>query len=289
MRCMSRGGSLAVLALGTGLLIAMPAAVATNDAFTPTAAPALSSDGSGLHLNAVDCSSPGNCVAVGTDAGSGAIDVESNGSWTAVPLTAQTGAPHSAGVVNVRVQVSSGISSAITPADRYTYVAPPVVTNVSPPKGTRHGGTKVTITGHGLSGATKVKFGAVAGTQVKVRSASTIVVTAPPHSAGQVDVRVVTQGGTSKTSKNDTFALPDLTAGSGKLSSGGQERRHGEAYAECSATTVRSLNSGGPSNVSAISSRTGPRSTCRCGSSSRARASASLSKVTTMYTVQGSF
>ncbi len=112
---------------------------------------------------------------------------------------------HAAGVVDVRVLIGGGVSSAITPTDHYTYVAPPVVTNISPAKGTRHGGTKVTITGHHLSGATKVKFGAVAGTQVKVQSAGTIVVTAPPHSAGEVDVRVVTKGGTSRTSKNDTF------------------------------------------------------------------------------------
>ena len=105
----------------------------------------------------------------------------------------------------MRVQIGGGVSSAITLADRYTYAARPVVTNVSPGKGTKHGGTKVTITGHHLSGATKVKFGAAAGTHVKIVSAGTIVVTAPAHSAGEVDVRVVTPGGTSKTNKDDTF------------------------------------------------------------------------------------
>ncbi|HTW20835.1 MAG TPA: IPT/TIG domain-containing protein [Mycobacteriales bacterium] len=112
---------------------------------------------------------------------------------------------HAAGVVNVRVLTGGGVKSSVTAADHYTYVDRPVVTNVSPAKGTHHGGNKVTITGHHLSGATKVKFGGAAVGHVKVLSAGSIVVTAPAHSVGQVDVRVVTKGGTSKADKNDAY------------------------------------------------------------------------------------
>jgi len=146
----------------------------------------------GLHLANV------TAVTFGGKAGTGLHVI------SASRLTVRAPA-HAAGVVNVRVTAGGGASSAVTPADHYTYVAAPVVSALSPAKGTRHGGTRVTITGHNLSGATKVKFGSAAGAQLKIRSASTIVVTAPSHAAGQVDVRVVTDGGTSATSKNDTF------------------------------------------------------------------------------------
>jgi hypothetical protein len=46
----------------------------------------------------------------------------------------------------------------------------PAVTGVSPASGTTAGGTTVTITGSGFTGATKVVFGAVAATSYTVVS-----------------------------------------------------------------------------------------------------------------------
>jgi hypothetical protein len=111
---------------------------------------------------------------------------------------------HAAGTVDVRVQVGSENSATVT-ADRFTYVAAPVVTGVSPAKGTHRGGTKVTITGKHLTGATKVEFGSARGSHVKVVSAGKITVTSPQHATGKVDVRVVTAGGTSAKRSADVY------------------------------------------------------------------------------------
>jgi hypothetical protein len=112
---------------------------------------------------------------------------------------------HVAGVVDVRLKTAGGASSPVVSADRFTYVAPPTVTDVSPARGTHKGGTTVTIIGSHLSGATKVTFGGALGTHVKVTSATKMVVTSPAHPTGNVDVRVTTKGGTSRTTSNDRF------------------------------------------------------------------------------------
>ncbi|MEO6115852.1 MAG: IPT/TIG domain-containing protein, partial [Pseudolysinimonas sp.] len=53
------------------------------------------------------------------------------------------------------------------------------------------GGTPVTITGTGFTGATSATFGGVAGTSFVVVNDTTITVVTPPHAAGAVDVVVV--------------------------------------------------------------------------------------------------
>ena len=88
---MRRAWGVSLVALFAALLVGMPAA-ASNTAFTASRAPGIDGVATGLRLNAVDCSSPGNCVAVGSQNGSGAIDVEKAGKWKAVTLSARTGA-----------------------------------------------------------------------------------------------------------------------------------------------------------------------------------------------------
>lgn len=75
--------------------------------------------------------------------------------------------------------------------------ARPAVRTVSPAAGPVTAGTVVTITGTALTGASKVLFGTSPGSRVSVLSSTRLRVTAPAHSAGLVDVRVVTRGGTS--------------------------------------------------------------------------------------------
>lgn len=65
----------------------------------------------------------------------------------------------------------------------------PVVTGLSPAVGKTSGGVVVTITGTGLTGASKVLFGTKAGTKLKVTSDTQLQVTAP-SGAGTVDVKV---------------------------------------------------------------------------------------------------
>jgi hypothetical protein len=56
--------------------------------------------------------------------------------------------------VDVRVTTTGGTSAAVA-GDRFTYVAAPAVTSISPTSGPAAGGTSVTITGTGFYGVRK--------------------------------------------------------------------------------------------------------------------------------------
>ena len=105
----------------------------------------------------------------------------------------------SAGVVNITVQTPAG-TSATSSADQFTYVIlAPAVTGVSPNTGTSDGGTTVTITGTGLSGATGVLFGTTPAQGFTVNPDGTITAVSPAGVAGVVDITVQSPGGTSPT------------------------------------------------------------------------------------------
>ena len=76
----------------------------------------------------------------------------------------------------------------------------PVVSSITPVQGPTIGGTVVTVTGSGFTGATAVNFGSNPGTGVTVTSPTTLTVISPPHSAGSVPVTVTAPSGTSSTS-----------------------------------------------------------------------------------------
>ena len=81
------------------------------------------------------------------------------------------------------------------------YIAPPIVSAVSPSSGTTLGGTTVTITGSALTGATAVTFGGQPATGITVNSATSITATTPATvpagTPGAVSVLVTTPGGTN--------------------------------------------------------------------------------------------
>ena len=120
---------------------------------------------------------------------------------------------HAAGIVNVTVTTPGGTSTPVT-GDKFTYVALPTVTTVSPNSGPTAGSTLVTVTGTGFTGATAVKFGATAGSSLIVVSNTKITVKSPVHAAGIVNVTVTTHGGTSALVTGDKFtyvAAPTVT------------------------------------------------------------------------------
>jgi Tfp pilus assembly protein PilV len=78
------------------------------------------------------------------------------------------------------------------------------VTSITPDFGPVAGGTSVTITGVGFTGATAVNFGSTPATNVSVANDTTITATSPPGT-GAVDVTVVTPAGTSPTNALDLF------------------------------------------------------------------------------------
>ncbi|MDO9326178.1 MAG: PGF-pre-PGF domain-containing protein [Methanoregula sp.] len=86
--------------------------------------------------------------------------------------------------------------------------AMPTVSNISPGSGPVAGGTSVTITGIGFTGATNVTFGSTAATSfTKVTAAddSQIIAIAPAGTAGTVNVTVTNPYGTSAISIADQY------------------------------------------------------------------------------------
>lgn len=102
----------------------------------------------------------------------------------------------------------------------------PSVRSLSARSGSTSGGTRVVIHGSHFIHVTAVRFGGLSGRAVSVTSSTRLTVLTPTHSAGVVDVRIVTRSGTSRTHPADRFAFvapPRVSALSpnGGLPSGG--------------------------------------------------------------------
>ncbi len=111
---------------------------------------------------------------------------------------------HAAGAVSVTVTTPAGASPA-TAAAKFAYIAPPVVKKLSPKNGPATGGTPVTISGEGFSGASTVSFGETPAQKVTVNSATSITAISPEHALGTVDVTVTGPYGASAISSHDRF------------------------------------------------------------------------------------
>ncbi len=122
----------------------------------------------------------------------------------ATTITAVTPA-HAAGLVDVSVTVPAGTGTGI---GLYTYAAAPTVTSVSPAGGPIIGGTAVTITGTGFTGATSVTFGGTAAVSFNVVNSTTITATTPAHAFGLVDVAVTAFGGSGTGAGLYTYVAP---------------------------------------------------------------------------------
>ncbi len=122
---------------------------------------------------------------------------------------------HAAGAVDVRVKTKGGTSPSSKDA-RFTFVAPPgppappsgqpTVTALAPAGSSTSGGARVTVTGSGFTSATSVTFGGVAGTSLAVQSPTRLLVTAPAHVAGDVDLVVTGPLGSSATGPASRFS-----------------------------------------------------------------------------------
>ncbi len=123
-------------------------------------------------------------------------------SFTVVSDTQLTAvSPAGSGTVDVTVTAPSGTSGA-NPGDQFTYLA---VTGLNPTTGAAAGGYTIQVIGSGFTGATTVRFGANAGTDLLVApDGNSLTVKVPPGS-GTVDVTVTTPLGTSPTVPADQF------------------------------------------------------------------------------------
>ncbi len=92
--------------------------------------------------------------------------------------------------------------------------APPQIEAVDPPCGPMTAATGVTITGSGFTGATAVRFGAAAATNVVVVNDTQITCTAPSSAQSHtVDVTVTTPAGTSALTGGDTYSYLPVVLG----------------------------------------------------------------------------
>jgi len=106
--------------------------------------------------------------------------------------------------VLVTVITGAGGPSPLTGRSRYTYVPPPIVTKISPDKGTRSGGTLVNITGNNLFAPVEVHFGTESA-GIKEIISSTELEVISPRGSGTVYVTVTTASGTSPGTRADRF------------------------------------------------------------------------------------
>jgi hypothetical protein len=116
--------------------------------------------------------------------------------------------PPGCGTVDITVESGLG-QSPLTPSDQFIYspcTSPPTVTHVEPNHGAPQGGTSVTITGTGFTGATAVKFGSANATTFTVNS-DTSITAVSPKGKGTINVTVSTPVGTSSTSAADQFTF----------------------------------------------------------------------------------
>ena len=134
-------------------------------------------------------------------------------------ITAIAPAAAGPGSVNVSVTTPGGTSNTLP----YTYVNAPVLTSVTPNQGSNAGGTVVTLTGTGLSGATSVTFGGVPATSFTVLSNTQITAVTPGGITGTVPVAVTTAAGTASGVNFYFLPPPILTSaapGSGPTTGG---------------------------------------------------------------------
>ncbi|WP_147458858.1 IPT/TIG domain-containing protein [Micromonospora sp. BL4] len=138
-------------------------------------------------------------------------------------LTAVT-PPGAVGPASVAVTTPGGTAAPLA----YTYLADgsdAVITNLTPTTGPTSGGTTVTITGTGFTGATQVTFDGVPGTNFTVNPAgTTITVVTPPNTAGPATVELVFPAG-EVTAPTFTYeavppALDTLSPGQGRTAGG---------------------------------------------------------------------
>jgi uncharacterized protein with beta-barrel porin domain len=119
-------------------------------------------------------------------------------------ITATTPA-HEAGAVTVKVTALGGDANGLN-AFTYKAAAAPTISGVAPNSGSTAGGTGVTITGTGFTGATAVTVGGTAATGVTVVNDTTITATTPAHVAGKVTVEVTAPGGSANLPNGFTYA-----------------------------------------------------------------------------------
>jgi hypothetical protein len=110
-------------------------------------------------------------------------------------LTVMTPAS-SPGLVPISIKNAAGIGGAQEPSAMYLYeFSFPELTTILPSSGSTAGGTVVTITGSGFTGATDVRFGGIPGTGLNIVDDSSLTIISPPSPPGTVALSVINPAG----------------------------------------------------------------------------------------------
>ncbi len=107
-------------------------------------------------------------------------------------VVAQTSFPiqgSNTNAVTAAIQVEAGIT----------------IGTVSPSSGPTVGGTGVTLTGTGFTGATSLTFGGTAATSLNVINSTTVTAVTPVHTTGTVDVVITTPSGSATKTNGFTY------------------------------------------------------------------------------------
>lgn len=120
-----------------------------------------------------------------------------------------SGTPSHSGPYDFTVTATDSAAPPATKVQQYkgtiAVAGVPTITSVSPATGPTTGGTLVTITGTGFTGATSVKFEATNAPSYTVNSSTSITATAPAGAAGTVNVSVTTLGGKATITNGYTY------------------------------------------------------------------------------------
>ena len=123
---------------------------------------------------------------------------------------------HAAGPVEVVVTNPDAVDPAQSESyyalEKFTYIAPPVLTGLDPASGPTSGGTMVTLSGTNLDADAAVEFDGYPAEVSSPHGATSMTVTTPPHESGPVDVTVINHDGQVATaaSKFTYVAAPEV-------------------------------------------------------------------------------
>ena len=112
---------------------------------------------------------------------------------------------HVSGTVDVIVTTPSGPSSSAGSQNDFVYTGGPTIVSLNPATGPAAGNTIITLTGTNFTASgTTVRFDGILAVHTFI-DAQTLIVVAPAHSAGTVDVSVTTPGGTTPNTTADDY------------------------------------------------------------------------------------
>jgi prepilin-type processing-associated H-X9-DG protein len=134
----------------------------------------------------------------GTVLSAAQLTINTSASPNTITLVSPAG---TTGPASITVTTPGGTSA---PAS-YTYQS--AVSSISPKSGPITGGTTVTITGVGFTGATAVSFGTTPAASFTVNSDTSITAVTPPVAAGPVNIIITASGSGSTLTTSDEFTF----------------------------------------------------------------------------------